>query len=263
MPLQSRLLQGRGVLVTRPTHQSAQLISAIENAGGTAYPFPTIEILPPHDLQSALERIAEINNYDILIFISANAARIGLELISQQASIPTHIQVAAVGKATATTLENAGVTVNILPQQRFDSEGLLATVALQTVTNKRILIFRGEGGRELLATTLRNRGATVDYAEAYRRSIPDINPTPLLQAWQEKRIDAAVVTSNQSLDNLIQMVGESGREPLLHTLLIVISERTREVARERGFIHEPLLTNSPSDQAILDTLYNHYSDNNR
>ncbi len=230
------------------------MIELIETAGGSALPFPTIEILPPHNPETALEQFRQLEQFNILLFISANAARIGLEIIQQQGDLPENIQIAAVGKATTRALNRAGVAVDILPERRFDSEGLLATPQLQAVDGKRILIVRGEGGRELLAETLRRRGAEVLYAEAYRRTIPQIDPDPLLQAWHQDRLDAAVVTSNQSLDNLISMVGEAGHAPLLQTPLVVISERTREVALERGFSHLPALTSAPSDTAILDTL---------
>lgn len=252
--MQPAPLQGKTVLVTRPAHQAAQLIELIETAGGNALPFPTIEILPPHNPDAALKQFQQLEQFDILLFISANAARIGLEMIQQQRGLPQHIQIAAVGKATTRALNQAGVEVDILPEHRFDSEGLLATPQLQAVAGKHILIVRGEGGRELLAHTLRERGAEVQYAEAYRRTIPQTDPTPLLQAWRKNHLDAAIVTSNQSLDNLITMVGEAGYQPLLQTPLVVISERTREVALERGFYHPPQLATSPSDGAILDTL---------
>ncbi len=247
-------LHNRTILVTRPAHQASALIEQIEAAGGRALPFPTIEILPPLNPQPADRIFQQLSTYDIAIFISANAARIGVERIRQQGEIPQRLQIAAVGKATAAALQQLGVEVAILPQQRFDSEGLLATPALQAVAGKQILIVRGEGGRELLAETLRSRGASVTYAEAYRRALPQTDPAPLLQAWADTEIDAAVITSNQSLDNLITLVGEAGYPYLLETPLVVISQRTAEVAVERGFHHPPLLTSTPSDPAILATL---------
>lgn len=252
--MQTAPLQGRTILVTRPAHQAEPLIRLIEAAGGAVLPFPTIEIHPPRDPQPAIAQFQQLDSFDILLFISANAARIGLQMIQQHSALPKQIQIAAVGKATTRALQQAGVAVDILPESRFDSEGLLATPQLQSVTGQRILIVRGEGGRELLAETLRSRGAAVHYAESYRRTTPLTDPAPLLQAWASKSLDAAIVTSNQSLDNLIEMVGTAGHPALLDTPLVVISERTREVALERGFKHRPLLATSPSDHAVLDTL---------
>ncbi len=259
MPMPNRPLLDRGIVVTRPAHQASGLTTAIEDAGGSVYPFPTLEIVPPRNPQPALERFATLERYQIILFISANAARIGMEMIQQVGKLPPDLAVAAVGKATTHTLKRSGVTVDILPQHRFDSEGLLQTAPLQSVAGKRILIVRGEGGRELLATTLRQRGAEVDYAEAYRRIVPQSDPTPLLQAWEKGAIDAVVVTSNQSLDNLITLVGSVGRQFLLNTTLVVISQRTAEVARERGFLHPPLLAENPDDRAIITTLCDYFA----
>ncbi|MBT3197270.1 MAG: uroporphyrinogen-III synthase [Gammaproteobacteria bacterium] len=252
-------LQGRGILVTRPKHQAATLIRQLEDAGARAYPFPVIEILPPLNLLPATQQFQRLEQIDILIFISANAARIGLQWINEQTVLPDSIAIAAVGQATSRALQQLGVSVDILPTERFDSEGLLDTPQLRTVEGKKILIVRGEGGRELLASRLRERGATVDYAETYRRTLPETDPAPILRAWQQKQIDAAIVTSNQGLDNLIQIIGADGHADLLQTPLVVISERTREVARNRGFIHPPLLTQNPSEGAILDTLCHGFS----
>ncbi len=253
-------LDGIGVLVTRPAHQAASLSRAIESLGGTVYPFPVMEIVPPDNIEPARALFRDLSDFDTAIFISANAARIGVELMLEEGVIPHSLQFAAVGHATARTLEKLGYPAEILPTERFDSEGLLATPELQNVDGSEIVIVRGEGGRELLAETLRRRGASVTYAEIYRRIVPDSDPAPILEGWRGGGIDAAVVTSNQSLKNLMQMVGEAGRPYLLKTPLIVISERTREVAMELGFHHKAILAQPPSDAAILDTLIHWVTD---
>ena len=247
-------LQGRSILITRPAHQAAGLQQKIETQGGSTHLLPVMEILPPQNLEPALQQFRQIEQFDIAIFISANAARIGIEQIEQLGTVPKSLQLAAVGKATARTLEQLNHRADILPEQRFDSDGLLETPALQRVAGKKILIIRGEGGRELLAETLRQRGAEVHYAEAYRRAIPSEDPTPVLEQWKHGAIDVVVVTSNQGLDHLIQMIGPEHLSLLQQSQLVVMSERTREVALERGITPPPLLAQPPSDQAILDTL---------
>ncbi|MBT6478491.1 MAG: uroporphyrinogen-III synthase [Gammaproteobacteria bacterium] len=251
-------LAGRGILVTRPAHQAVGLVEKIEQAGAMVFSCPAIEIVPPGNPDAADEQFQQLDSFDILIFISANAARIGIGMIEKNHQMPKQIAIAAVGQATTRMVEELGYQVAILPQQRFDSEGLLATPQLQQVAGKRVLIVRGEGGRELLASRLRERGATVHYAEAYRRTIPAVDTAPILKAWQQQQIDAAIVTSNQGLDNLISLLGPAGHAYLLNTPLVVISQRTAEVAQERGFLHSVLLTQNPSDPAILDTLTSYF-----
>ena len=103
-------------------------------------------------------------------------------------------------------------------------------------------ILRGEGGRELLAHTLRERGAEVEYLECYRRIMPDGDPADLYQCWNEKRVLLIIVTSNEALQNLFNMVNESHRSELLASTLVVVSQRAIKKAGELGFeTNKPLL----------------------
>jgi uroporphyrinogen-III synthase len=136
----------------------------------------------------------------------------------------------------------------------FNSEALLAMPPLQALAGKRIVIFRGEGGRPLLGDTLKARGARVDYAEVYRRAKPSLDPRKLAQCWEQGEIQVVVVASNESLQNLFDIVGEVGQQWLRDTPLIVVSERAQRLAQELGFNHPPVLTTEASDEAIMETL---------
>ncbi|MFO7641606.1 MAG: uroporphyrinogen-III synthase, partial [Candidatus Competibacteraceae bacterium] len=106
------------------------------------------------------------------------------------------------GAAAARALARHGVGPCLRPNEGFTSEALLALPRFQRVTGQRIVIVRGEGGRDLLATTLAARGGRVVSAKVYRRERPAITPAPLLKRWEKGEIGAVVVTSNESLRNL-------------------------------------------------------------
>jgi uroporphyrinogen-III synthase len=154
-----------------------------------------------------------------------------------------------VGAATASTLEAAGRVPDLVPAGRFDSESLLALSALADLTDRRVLIVRGEGGRDLLGDTLRARGAELAYAEVYRRTLPNADPAPLLASWKQT-VQMVTATSGEILDNLLTLVGPEGRGLLLTTPLVVVSERTAKSAREIGF-QRVELADRASDAAIL------------
>ena len=169
-------LSGLGVLVTRPAHQAGELVAAIEAAGGRAIRFPTIEIVPRNDAD--VERdAADLGEPDIVIFVSANAVRFGLGYAGSAS-------VAAVGPATAAAIEAAGRDVDIRPAEGFDSEHLLAEAALEDVGGKTVRIVRGNSGRELIADTLRGRGAIVEYLAVYERRAPAADTGEIERAWQ-------------------------------------------------------------------------------
>ena len=108
---------------------------------------------------------------------------------------------------------------------------------MQDVAGKRIVIFRGDGGREMLGDTLIERGAQIEYAECYRRSRPDVNAGNLLRQWSRNEINAVTITSSEGLRNLYDMLGKLGRQWLKSTPVFVPHERILGVAHELGLEH--------------------------
>lgn len=244
-------LQGIGILVTRPSGQGEALCGLITENGGRAIHFPTISIGPAEDPVVARGLLQKIADYHIVIFISSNAVKYGLEFMRPNA-IPPELIKCAVGKRTAQTLEENGITVDVKPDGSFDSESLLAVPGLNKVAGKRVLILRGNGGRRLLGDTLRERGAEVDYAEVYSRSIASTDSGPLLDAW-EKEIDIATATSREVLENLVSLLGEAGHAMFCKTPLVVVSERVKVRAEELG-CSSVILADEASDQGLLSAI---------
>jgi uroporphyrinogen-III synthase len=249
-----RALDGLGVLVTRPAHQAEPLCALIEAEGGRAIRFPVLEILDPVDRGPLLAVVDRLHEYDLAIFISPNAVTKALNLILGRRSWPEDVRIAAIGKGSARELQRFGHEPDVRPPQRFDSEALLEMPALQEVAGRRVVIFRGDGGRELLGDTLRARGAQVDYAECYRRGRPQADVTGLLKSWARGELHVVTVTSSESLRNLYDMVGKLGQQWLRRTPLVVVSERMVQLAAELGFKHGPILAHEASDGAVVEAL---------
>lgn len=242
-------LQGAGVLVTRPAHQALDLCALIEAHGGRSLPFPAIEILPAAEPEKA--RMALLQPADLIIYISPNAVTFSKILLGNQ-PLPTGAKLAAVGKGTAKKLRQEGHQVDLLPPERFDSEGLLDMPELKQVSGQRVVIVRGEGGRPLLGDILQERGADLVYAEVYRRHCPSSDPSPLLQHWYQQ-VDLVIVTSNEILINLIQLLGEAGWPLLRQSPLLVISQRMQDHAQELGF-ETVLRAQNASNMALMQRL---------
>lgn len=247
-------LQGMGVVVTRPAHQAERLCRLIEAQGGTVICFPTLEILAPRDPAAILRIIERLGEYDVAIFTSPNAVEWALTPILARRGMPPDLKMAAVGKGSARALECFGVVVDWAPVTGFGSEALLSMSGLQDVTGLNIVIFKGEGGRELLGETLEKRGARLSYVEVYRRSRPKADPDRLLCRWRRGEIHAVTATSTESLRNLFEMIGEVGQQWLRDTPLVIISERTRQAARGMGFNRSPVIAGEASDEAIVEAL---------
>ena len=224
--LQNRPLEGRGIVVTRPAAQAHGLATLVEQAGGRALLFPAIEI---QDLPQP--PLPQLERFDLAIFVSPTAVDRAFRLVP---AWPPRLRYAVIGRGTARELQRRGVAAVIAPERGADSEALLALPPMQEVAGKRIAIFRGEGGRQLLGDTLAARGAHVEYVECYRRVLPQADGAALLAAWAQGAIDAVTVSSSEGLENLLEMLGDAGRQQLLATPLFVPHERVAEQARARG-----------------------------
>ena len=247
-------LHGYTVVVTRPEHQAGNLSRLIEAAGGQVILFPVLAIAAPQDPQAVLAVLQRLAQFDLAVFISPNAVDYGLRYAAQVGGLPSQLQIAAVGAGTARALKAAGHPPTLVPEHDFNSEALLALDALQQAAGKKVVIFRGEGGREHLADTLRSRGAQVEYVQVYRREKPPVDRAVLLDAWARNGINAIVVTSNESLQNLFDLVGSEGLAYLRDTQLVVVSERAGELAHRLGVRRAPVVAERAGDDSIVSAL---------
>jgi len=250
----NKALNGVGVLVTRPEHQADTLCQMIEELGGTAIRFPVLQIDDIDDTTHLYTQIDRLETFDIAIFISPNAVKKAVNIIQTKKTWPENVKIAAVGKTSAKALKDLGLKADIFPSKRFNSEALLSLEEMQDIEGKKVIIFRGEGGRELLAETLKERGAIVEYAESYKRSKPDADVSTLLRQWSRGEINIIVTTSNEGLHNLYDMVGQLGRQWLAKSTMIVLSDRGADLAMQLGFKHRPIVSTQASDESIVDAL---------
>ncbi len=248
----SEVLNGIRVLVTRPEHQAESLSRLIEQSGGISVRFPTLDIVPRDAAEEIKNTLANLDSFHWVIFISANAVNFALKANSGKIPRTKFVRFAAVGQSTAQAMKMAGLPVDLVPENGYNSEALLAMPQLQQVEKQRFLIVRGEGGREQLATTLRSRGAEVNYLEVYKRIIPHIDSSPIVELLAQHSLDVITVTSAEALQNLNLMLGENNK--LLSLIpLVVVSDRIRCIAADMGF-NRITVTDSPIDTAILETV---------
>ncbi|MEO8537451.1 MAG: uroporphyrinogen-III synthase [Betaproteobacteria bacterium] len=224
-------LEGLGIVVTRPQRQAAVLAGKVASLGGVPIIWPAIVILPPPDVEPLTRAHAMLAGYDIAIYVSANAVEFGAP---PRGTWPARVVAYAPGPGTAEALAAMGVPGACVPATSFDSEGLLELAALADVSGKRVVIFRGEGGREFLGNTLRARGAAVDHVPCYRRVAPTSGAGGLVEAMREGRAHALTMTSSEGLDNLVAAIGPGGRDVLARLPLFAAHPRIAERAREHG-----------------------------
>jgi uroporphyrinogen-III synthase len=238
-------LTSLSVLVTRPLPQGARLAAGVQALGGEAHLLPAIEIKPLVTQASAV--------CDLAIFVSVNAVEHGAASLTKSEGL----RVAAIGHATAAALRTAGFDVHIVPERGFTSEALLAHPDLGLTPQTRVLIVRGQGGRELLRETFTVHGCSVETLEVYERAVPVLDAArreALESLWAADEIHAVTATSTETLQNLHKLLSERGQQLLAVTPLVVPSPRVAAAARELGLRGECILALGADDDATLNAL---------
>jgi uroporphyrinogen-III synthase len=247
------MLNGARVLVTRPKHQAEHLCQLLEEQGGQAIRFPTLAVQALTDTDLPQEALINSGKFQWIIFISANAVNFALKANGGKIPRLNSVRLAAIGQSTAQALAAAGLTVDWVPKQGFNSEALLKSQYFQCLDGQRVLIVRGEGGREELATVLRMRGAEVEYLDVYKRVIPDNNSDEIVGLLVQQNLAAITITSGDALQNLWLMIAPQYYPQLLVIPLIVVSDRIAKMADGLGF-KQIVVAAQPADTAILEAV---------
>jgi uroporphyrinogen-III synthase len=253
------VLQGVGVLVTRPEQQALPLCRLLQAEGASTLRLPAIEIKAVGDPRETLASVGDLRRFDVIIFTSANAVRFGAPLLGQQRDLT----LVAIGPATARALNQAGYRIAGQdssppgPRGGFDSENLLLHSTLEHPAGKRILIITGCNGRPFLQRELARRGAEVRLAEVYRRVplVPsDAILASLLERFREGAVQVITATSLEIAGGLLRLATPELRSEFERVHWLVPGERVTAGVRELGLAAPLLSANSAEDQDLVSAL---------
>lgn len=255
----SLALQGRRLWVTRPQAQADPLCDLLQQAGATPVRVPLLHILPPKDPQALHAALARLGDYAVAIAISPSALDSVFAQLGEQAW-PTDVPLAVVGPGSARRARELGLRDEqiICPATQFDSEGLLAEAAFapDVIQGQRVLILRGNGGRELLAQTLIARGAQVDIVSAYRRLPPQLDAATLARLL-DAGCDGIIVSSSEAAAYLFTQSGAALVQRLQSMQYFTPHPRIAAVLAHHGASRHVLT--EAGDQGIVNTLCRHFN----
>jgi uroporphyrinogen-III synthase len=253
-------LHGVGVLVTRPEQQAMPLCRLLEIQGASTLRLPAIEIKAIGNRRDTAARLGALENFDVIIFTSANAVRFGASLLDQKRDLT----LAAMGPATARALNQAGYRVSLQPplplptqQATSGSESLLLHPRLEHLARHRVLIVKGSNGRPFLEQELARRGAQVVAADVYER-VP-ATPSPAVLAALLDRFTAGAVqvitaTSLEIAASLLEMATPALRREFEHAHWLAPGERIAAGLRELALTAPLLLAESAEDHDLVAAL---------
>lgn len=238
------------ILVTRPQPQADELAELIVAEGGKAVACPTFSIEDPLDKDALQTAIQQLDEADIVIFVSPNAVKKAMPLLQAVwPKLPENLLITAVGKSTQKVLKAYGLKSVLCPEDEFNSEALLSLPVFNQIQNRMILIFQGETGRGLLENVLTTRGANVRLAICYRRVLTPHIPASTVFNWQKIGINCIVYTSAEGMLNLFQLIDESFHRWLKTLPSVVVSTRLAEIAK--GIKIDTIIQSHGADSASI------------
>jgi uroporphyrinogen-III synthase len=228
-------VNGWRLLLTRPVDESRALARTLAEVGVYSASLPLLEIEPLPVSEANRSIVYDLAAYCAVIVVSKPAARLGLAMVDEVWPQPPMQKWFTVGAATAQILDDYGLHV-FFPEHGDDSEALLELPQFQQAVSgydPKVLIMRGEDGRELLAERLRARGVMVDYLPLYRRNLPQYPAFALPERVEAERLNGLVVSSGQGFEHLRELAGNAW-PTLAQIPLFVPSPRVAEIARAAG-----------------------------
>jgi uroporphyrinogen-III synthase len=208
-------LTGKRILITRARHQAARLAEALEAQGAEVVRLPTIEIVPPATYAPLDAALDGISGFDWLIVTSANgAAALGERLRFLEMSLEKlqHLQVAAIGPATAVALDRIGLKVSAMPEE-YVAEAVVSMLK-EKVAGKQLLLVRAAVARDVIPEQLRECGADIAVVAAYRTVIPadSIELAREFLGEAQPLPDAVTFTSSSTVDNFFALLAAAEME---------------------------------------------------
>ncbi|KAF0812498.1 Uroporphyrinogen-III synthase [Andreprevotia sp. IGB-42] len=248
-------LAGKHIWVTRPAGQAAALNALLQDAGALPVAMPLLRIAPPANGAPLARALAGLDAFDLAAFVSPSAIDAVFAALARP--WPAWLPAAVVGPGSAARARECGIGTLISPETRFDSEGLLAEPAMHAFTGKRIVLFRGESGRELLVEGLATMAGNLTIVPAYRRLPPQLDDAGVAAALAAG-CDAIIISSSEAAQHLFAAVGATTREQLQSVHYFAPHPRIVAALTQHGARN--VILSQAGDAGIVATLDSHFAE---
>jgi len=225
-----RTLQDLRVVVTRAPHQGEELATLLRALGAEVIVLPLLGIAPPLNPEPLRQAAVHSNEYDWIIFTSANAVAAFADELPEQSPQIWKARIATVGAATRHAAEARGFPVAVTPIE-YVAESLLEALSGEDLNHRRVLIPSAAVTRDIVPGELRKRGAQVDVVEAYRNIIPPEAADTAAAIFQEPYPDWVLFASSSAVNNLIGLIG---LERMRHAKIATIGPVTSNTVHIQG-----------------------------
>ena len=228
-------LFGKGIVITRPEEQAEELSALLREKGARVISFPTIEIAPPDDYGDLDRAIENIEQYQWIVFTSANGVRSFFDRFNGARGDIRDlkgIRICTIGPATRTCVEGYHIPVDLVPDE-YLSEGVVEAFRSRDITGQKILLPRAEIAGDVIPEGLSEMGARVNVVTAYRTLSPGGDGKDIRKLMEGRSIDVLTFTSPSTVGNFMDIIGGGAVIPD-HIRIACIGPVTQRACEEAG-----------------------------
>ena len=256
---ESRPLVGKRALVTRTRTQASALSNLLALHGALPLELPTIEILSPGDHGEIDGALRALGEYDWTVFTSTNAVQAVFDRMAElnlDARAFHGALVAAIGPATAASLAEHGIRVDLVPET-FVSEALAGALKGRGVQGRNILLPRADIAGDVLTNSLTAGGANVHEIVSYRTVTPKDSQDRIADILADG-VDIATFTSSSTVTNLLDLL-DGSLDRISGAVVACIGPVTAATAREKG-MKVDIVASEHTIQGLVEAIEAHFSD---
>ncbi len=255
-------LFGKRIVITRARAQASGLVSMLTDLGAHCLEIPTIQIVASEETDPLEQAIANLKNYDWLVFTSVNGVKFFFDTLfaaGHDVRALGHLKFACIGPVTKERLSDHGIVSDILPQT-YRAESVVEAFSSMEMQGKKVLLPRAKKARTILPEELTKMGAVVDEVTAYETILSDRGKETLIEMLTLQEIDAVTFTSSSTVSNFMSLLESQDALSLLKGVTIAsIGPITSNTARSLGLV--PDIEADPyTIPGLVDALVAHYQE---
>ena len=255
---ETKPLFGKGIVITRPEAQAEEFAGLLHAEGARVIRFPTIKIVPPEDYHDLDLAIGRLSRYQWIIFTSANGVSFFLSRLKElgrDIRDMKDIRICTIGPATAATIEDQGIRVDLVPEE-FISEGVVKAFREFDIKDNKVLLPRAEKARDVIPEGLAMLGAKVDAVTAYRTVNSGKDKSELDTLIHEGKVDVITFTSPSTVTNFVEIMGREYAIPP-HIKIACIGPVT-EAAVKKANLPVDIIQERYTIPGLVDTLAEYF-----
>jgi uroporphyrinogen III methyltransferase/synthase len=260
-----RPLFGRRIVVTRSQEQARELVDGLENLGAQALLAPTFRLAPPDDPEALDRATASVDQYQWLVFESANAVARFLSALTRgprDVRALGRLAICAIGTSTADRLAAGGIKADVVVAELGVETVAEAMAGHGTVAGQRILIIRPDHFHDVVAADLSRRGATVTDLVAYRTAAADPESPAAQELYRrllDGAIDAVTFTNPTAVRRFASLIGEEQAADLLNTTVVAAIGPVTAAAAVALGVREPIVARPYTVDGLIAALVERFS----